>query len=173
MQSKQLWMCPFQSLKGLILWMGISLSFLNYAMESKQLWMCPFPALKGLILWMGISLSFCNYAMQSKQLWMCPEQIYKKYFKSRMSQTLDWLPFCSERLSVRWLAWLPYFGKFLYFYEWLKLFLKSPLSGFCLLAIYRQIAECDSDLAKLTKERLKGHRQLSTFFTDLVASTSN
>jgi len=30
----------------------------------------------------------------------------------------------------------------------------------------------DSEPAKLTKERLKGHRQLSTFFTDLVASTS-
>jgi hypothetical protein len=32
------------------------------------------------------------------------------------------------------------------------------------LAIYRQIAKCDSDLAKLTNE--------STFFTDLAASTS-
>ncbi len=76
----------------------------------------PFPALKGLILWMGISLSFLNYAMQSKQLWMRPEQIDKKYLKSRMSQTLDILPFCSERLSVRWPAWLPYFGKFFNFF---------------------------------------------------------
>jgi hypothetical protein len=41
-----------------------------------------------------------------------------------------------------------------------------------LLAIFRQIAKCDSDLAKLTNERLKGRCQLSTFFTDLVASTS-
>jgi hypothetical protein len=30
----------------------------------------------------------------------------------------------------------------------------------------------DSEPAKLTKERLKGHRQLSNLFTDLVASTS-
>jgi hypothetical protein len=30
----------------------------------------------------------------------------------------------------------------------------------------------DSEPAKLTKERLKGHRQLRTFFTDLVDSTS-
>ncbi len=43
---------------------------------------------------------------------------------------------------------------------------------FFLLAIYCQIVKCDSDPAKLTKERLEGHRQLSTFFTDLVASTS-
>ncbi len=85
---------------------------------------------------MGISLSFLNYAMQSKQLWMPPEQIYKKYLKSRISQTLDWLPFCFERLSVRWPAWLPYFEKFFDFLEWLKLFVKSPLSGFFLLAIY-------------------------------------
>jgi hypothetical protein len=31
----------------------------------------------------------------------------------------------------------------------------------------------DSEAAKLTKERLKRHRQLSTFFTFLVASTSD
>jgi hypothetical protein len=42
---------------------------------------------------------------------------------------------------------------------------------FFLLVIYCQIVKCDSDPAKLTKERLKGHHQLSTFFTDLVAST--
>jgi hypothetical protein len=76
----------------------------------------PFPALKGLILWMGMSLSFLNYAMQTKQIWMHPEKIYKKYLKSRMSQTLDWLPFCSECLSVRWPAWLPYFGKIFDFF---------------------------------------------------------
>jgi hypothetical protein len=40
---------------------------------------------------------------------------------------------------------------------------------FFLLAIYCQIVKCDSDP---TKERLKGHRQPSTSFTDLVASTS-
>lgn len=43
---------------------------------------------------------------------------------------------------------------------------------FFLLAIYCQIVKCDCDPAKLTKERLEGHRQLSTFFTDLVPSTS-
>jgi hypothetical protein len=44
---------------------------------------------------------------------------------------------------------------------------------FLLLTIYCEIAKCDSDLAKLTNQRLKGHGQLSTFFPDLVVSTSN
>ncbi len=44
--------------------------------------------------------------------------------------------------------------------------------SFFLLAIYRQIAKCDDDVAKLTKERLKGHCKLSTLFIDLAASTS-
>jgi len=91
----------------------------------------PFPALKWLILWMGVPLSFLNYVIQSKQLWMQPEQIYKKYLKSRMSQTLDWLPFCSERLSVWWLAWLPYFGKFFLFFWVIKVICKvTPIRLF-------------------------------------------
>jgi hypothetical protein len=55
----------------------------------------------------------------------------------------------------------------------------QALPNFCphrqtdtMFALIYKIAECESDAAKLTKERLKGHRQLGTFFTDLVASTS-
>jgi len=57
----------------------------------------------------------------------------------------------------------------LFFFSWPR-FLLFKNSGYqCkavsfFWAIYRQIAKCDSDLAKLTNE--------STFFTDLAASTS-
>ncbi len=50
--------------------------------------------------------------------------------------------------------------------------LSKVTQSFFLLTIYRQIAKCESDTAKLTNQRLEWHGQLSTFFPDLVASTS-
>jgi hypothetical protein len=45
-------------------------------------------------------------------------------------------------------------------------------TGNSVVAFFSVAFLSDSEPAKLTKERLKWHRQLSTFFTDLVASTS-